>query len=135
MPLVDLDTGDVRAYMVSEIEADIASDRLYKGSRLSERGLDGYPDLLIAAADTGDTDSLTAQLQSSGFFRSTYIQNRGTGPVEASVPHTAAATLAQGEFNRFDMRGLAIEAAAQGIEHLLVCRARPLANPGASPLS
>ncbi len=45
------------------------------------------------------------------------------------MPVTAPETLAEGEFNRFYARGLCRRAMAQGIESLLVYRAKEVVNP------
>jgi hypothetical protein len=47
----------------------------------------------------------------------------------AKVPITAPETLAEGEFNRFYARGLCLRAMAQGIESLVVYRAKDVVNP------
>jgi len=127
--LVDLDTGDVRKYMVDEILRDLDSGDLYQGKFLSEMGADVYPQLLIEAATTGTAETLAVELGRAQNFRRTYVQQRKNGPVEVAVPRTAATTLAEGEFNRFYIRGLASEAAVMSVADLTVYRAKEVTRP------
>jgi hypothetical protein len=45
------------------------------------------------------------------------------------VPATAPETLAEGEFNRFYIRGLCVRALAEGITELVIYRAKQVENP------
>lgn len=49
--------------------------------------------------------------------------------IQAKVPHTAAQTLAEGEFNRLFARGLSSRAKAEEIEFVDAYRARHSENP------
>jgi|SRR5438093_440866 len=45
------------------------------------------------------------------------------------VPVTTPEMLAEGEFNRFYLRGLCLRAVAEGISYLVIHRAKGVANP------
>jgi hypothetical protein len=51
------------------------------------------------------------------------------GVVIAKMPYNAAETLAEGEFNRYFVRGLCRRAMANGIPRLEVYRAKAVENP------
>ena len=116
--------------MVEEISNDIAAGKLYESPRLSASGRQQYPELLRTAAQTGNDDSLAAELRVLGILNTTEERRKPKGGTTiAQVPVTAPETLAEGEFNRFYARGLCRRAIAQGIESLVVYRAKQVVNP------
>lgn len=52
----------------------------------------------------------------------------GGGYALADVPYTAAGTLAEGEFNRFYIRGLCLRAIEENVPSLVVYRAKAVTN-------
>lgn len=118
-----------RALMLSEIQRDIDSGNLYLSDNLSQQGQLDYPDLLKAASQGGDDESLASgllrclnshekprQLKTGGFSKP---------PVMRSNAHEM---LAEGEFNRFYMRALSVRAIEDGLEEVVVYRAKAVEN-------
>lgn len=123
----DLDSV-TRAAMRAEVQADIDADRLYRSPRLSEEGARRWPDLLLEAASSHDDDFLESALAAPGMLNTHEQSHRKGIPYTRRVPSDAARGLAQGEFNRFYLRGLATRAVDEerGIE---VYRGRSSQNP------
>jgi hypothetical protein len=131
MPLnyVNLDER-TRALMRDEIAVDIAARTLYTSPRLSTRGAHEWPDLLRHAAATGNDETLAEHLNSDGRLNQLEERRKPTGGVTmVKVPVTAAATLAEGEFNRFYIRALCQRAIEQSVPRLIVYRAKDATSP------
>lgn len=129
LKLVDL-VPETRTHMLEEIERDIGDGELYLSQRLDDEGRNKYPDLLKESVTSHDDEWLSSQIRQNGLLKATE-QKKGRGGVgmtTARVPVTAAETLAQGEFNRFYIRGLCVRAIAEG-KKLEVYRARLSSNP------
>jgi hypothetical protein len=133
MPL-DLPHLDARTrmFMLAELEADIVADSLYHSPQLSEAGLDHYQRLLRVALLDGTEGSFAEALGTLGAVRppSRWQHPKEVGPAEALADATFR--LAEREFHRFYIRGLCCRAREQGIDLLVIYRARP-ADPGRAP--
>jgi hypothetical protein len=128
MNLTNLDAL-TRSYMRTEAEGDIAADRLYVSDRLSQGGAGEWPDLLLEAIEAGDAGTLAALLNRNGRLNTheTYVRK---GVLRTKkVPYTAAETLAEGEYNRFYIRGICARAIAESIEEVEVYRAKLVMHP------
>ena len=101
----DLD-GMTRRLMLDELDADAACGQLYMCSRLTETGEAHWPDLLRSALEHGDDASLAADLERRGYLEPFEVRYRAGVPCRAKVPDTAAALLAEGEFNRYYCRAI-----------------------------
>jgi hypothetical protein len=125
------DLDDVtRQQMLTELDSELEADTLYISNYLSTVGRERYPELLREAIENGNDDSLAAALMESGIFDSHHQRrNPRGGFIRAKVPHTANATLAEGEFNRFYLRGLCLRAIAEGITEIEIYRARSSSQP------
>lgn len=120
----------VRAFMVEEIEADAGSDKTYFSNYLSEKGRRDWVDLLKTAARLHDDGWFAAQLQSNGrLLTRTERRKPSGGYTMAKVPVTAHETLAEGEFNRFYIRGLCRYAIEGDVQEIVVYRAKERNNP------
>ncbi len=129
LDLVDLDER-TRTFMASEVERDAASGRLFLSGRLSPSGQHQYPDLLRSATRSGDADSFALALRQPGLMNAREISHSKTGKAyEKAVPVTAAETLAEGEFNRFYLRGLCLRTIEDGIPSLEIYRAKAVLDP------
>jgi hypothetical protein len=114
-----------RKYMLKEVLQDILHDALYIGDRLTQEGREAYPQLLIEAVTNNDDDWLANSLRAGGYIAVSELRRKPTGGyTSVKVPVTAAATLAEGEFNRFYMRGLCLRAIEAGIDAVVVYRAK-----------
>jgi hypothetical protein len=120
---------DTRKYMLEEIDMDIAADKIYLSSYLTQSGQGTWSDLLRAAAETGNDDSLMAGAR--GKFNATTQRRKpkGVGYYVAKVPYNAAEVLAESEFNRYFVRGLSRRAIAEKILRLQVYRAKSVTEP------
>jgi hypothetical protein len=128
MDLINLD-GATRRHIIGEIEQDIANGTLYISPRLTQRGRDDYPDLLLDAAENGDVASFAAALRADGRLNDTEMAFRNGRQHSRRVPVNAPETLAEGEFNRFYARGLCRRAIEEGIEDVIVYRAKAVTSP------
>jgi hypothetical protein len=128
LELADLD-NTTRQHMLTELEHDLQTDNLYFGKFLTEAGRERYPSLLREAIENGTDDSLAAALGASGMFLSHHQRRKPSGGfTQAKVPITAPITLAEGEFNRFYLRGLCARAMATH-EKIEIYRARASQQP------
>jgi len=122
--------AQTRKLMLEEIDSDIAKGTLYKSPRLTPVGEKDYPQLLKAAAQSHDDGWLAAELRRDSRIAQTEQRRKPkSGFTEAKVPVTAAETLAEGEFNRFYIRGLCVRAIASGITAVVIYRAKQVASP------
>jgi len=124
LDLVDLDET-TRGHMLSELDRDIEEGSLYLGKDLSDAGQQRYPDFLREAIENGDDNMLEARLSEPGIFNAMGL--RQGKPVK--VPSNAPQRLAEGEFNRFYIRGLCLRAIEEGIGQVVVYRARASSSP------
>lgn len=116
--------------MLAELDHDLQVDNLYVGKYLSEVGKQQYPGLLREAIDGGTDDSLAVALQTPGLFLEMHEKKNPTGGFSlAKVPRTAHETLAEGEFNRFYLRGLCRRVVDSGGGNVQIYRARASTNP------
>jgi hypothetical protein len=129
--LIDLD-DTTRRYMRAEVERDIAEGGLYPSPRLSPSGRADYPRLLLDAVDGGTPETLASELRRGARLTTHEVSHRQGRPYTKVVPVTAADTLAEGEFNRFYIRGLCARAMAENVDHVEVYRAKAVTNPRTS---
>jgi hypothetical protein len=122
----------VRAYMLEEIDMDVASEKIYRSRYLTQSGQGNWSDLLKAAAQTGTDDTLAASV--AGMFNKQVQKKRkgGNGYTMADVPYNANEVLAESEFNKYFCRGLARFAVSENIPRLQVYRAKQVGQPRAS---
>lgn len=118
-----------RGLMLAEIERDIAAGSLYLSDNLSSQGCQSYPDLLREAARRGSDDSLAAGLRSC---LNSHEKPRRLASGGFSKPPTmrsnAHEMLAEGEFNRFYMRAICLRALEDGMDSVIVYRAKQVIN-------
>jgi len=125
--LTDLER--VRGEMLEELKSDLSQGTLYISPRLSEAGTSQYPDLLKEAITQHDEDWLAAEIRSRSLLQTHEVRHTKRGRVEAKIPVTAPETLAEGEFNRFYVRGVCCSSLAGGETEVEVYRAKPVSNP------
>jgi hypothetical protein len=123
--LINLDAS-TRTFMRAEFDADVASSTLYESSRLSPAGKDEYPGLLGQAIDQGTIDTLADSLRSPGRLNVDEPDPRN-GKRKIMAKNTPD-LLAEGEFNRFYIRGLCLRAISEGTQ-LRVVRAKAVTSP------
>lgn len=121
--LVDLD-AETRAQMLAELEADVAAGAVYYSSRVSPAGRRVYTDLLRQAFRNGTCASLAMALSAPGILNGVESAVRKGKRYSKRVPQTAPETMAEGEFNRYYLRGICRSVIAVGGRTVLVYRAR-----------
>ena len=129
LSLVNLE--EARRYMLEEIEMDVAKDIIYISARLNPHGVAAYLPLFREAVQNHDDVWLAQELRFGGMFNPAYQrQNHKTGKISmVTMPVNAPESLAEGEFNRFYIRGLSRHAIEQGILALRIYRARASMHP------
>lgn len=118
-----------RQYMLEEIELDVQNGALYFSPRLHDEGCASWPELLRTAARTGMDDTLAEAIRRDDCLRTHMPRVTKNGTTMARVPVNAPETLAEGEFNRFYLRGLCRLAIDERIPYLVACRAKEVAQP------
>lgn len=118
--------SDTRHFMVQEVRAG----GHYESPRLTAEGLRIWPMLLEEAATAHNDDWLAGELLRRNLLRTQEAYNR------AGATHTrrinqpqAAEQLAEGEFNRYYLRGLCLRAIRDGVPVLVVYRGKAVAQP------
>lgn len=128
----DLDHA-IRELMLDEIEWDLAGrggqHGLYLSNYLTYDGQQRWPELLKRAAENGDDDTLAASL--AGCFKDLVPRRTKNGTTMVRVPHTAAQTLAEAQFNMYYIRALCRRALEIG-GHVEVYRAKAVDVPRAT---
>ncbi|MCH7293598.1 hypothetical protein MMP65_19385 [Acinetobacter sp. ANC 3926] len=114
---------EVREKMQEEIKSDISKNNLYFSKRFNQKGRDEYSDILLKHVETGNEISLGNDLKQKGCFNS--VEETKTGV--KNVPYNAHETFAEGEFNRFYVRGLCLIAISKQTK-LQVYRAKNVEN-------
>ncbi len=120
----------VREFMTRELDLDIKSSNLYISPRLTKIGSQLWPELLREALYQHDDDWLASQLRVRNLIQTTEERRKPTGGFSiVQVPITAPDTLAEGEFNRFYVRGLCAYVLEAGGVAVEVYRGKEVRNP------
>jgi hypothetical protein len=118
-----------RSLMLDEVGIDLASGPLYESVRLTDAGAGAWENLFRAACQAGDDVTLVAALGVPGGPYIDALEPNPRAPGESKrVPSNAAATMAEGEFNRYYIRALCRRAMTDGAR-VQVYRARFSRNP------
>lgn len=127
--LVNLDDR-TRQLMLAEMEYDIARNQLHISPFLSGQGQRDYPGLLREAIESGNEETLAANLQAHRRIeRTAHRRKPEKGYTIVSTPATAAQTLAESEFNRYYIRAICRRAIEDGIDEVVIYRAKPVSTP------
>ena len=123
---LDEKTRDFILEAISEAEA---SNNIYYSTRFNDEGRKQWIPLLKEAAQEHDEHWLAFQLQANNLMKGFEIAQKPLGGYTTKhVPHTAAETLAEGQFNRFYILGLCRRANSEGITSLEIYRAKDTLN-------
>jgi hypothetical protein len=120
-----------RGLMLDEMEYDISNNQLHISPFLSGQGQRDYASLLRDAIQNGTDETLAQNLREHRRIVRTQPrrQPKAGGYSIAATPENAAEVLAESEFNRYYIRGLARRAIEDGIPELVIYRAKPVQNP------
>ncbi|MBN6029841.1 hypothetical protein [Pantoea ananatis] len=119
-----------KSYMLKEVEFDKENNSFYLSNFLTIQGKAMWPSLLEEASQQDDA-WLEKEILDRGLLATHYPRRKPNSieMTQVKVPHTAAQTLAEGEFNRLYARGLSSRAKAEGLEFVEAYRARHSENP------
>jgi len=115
--------------MLAEFDADVAAGTLYRSPQLTDDGQRDYERLFRAALEEGTASSLASELTRLGSVRPHGRWQYAKEPVAVDAPLAASSLLAEREFHRFYLRGLCRRALDEGVQTLVIYRAKP-ATPG-----
>jgi len=119
-----------RQLMVDEMDYDITNNQLHISPFLSGQGERDYANLLREALQSGNDETLAQNLREHRrILRTLPRRNPSGGYSIAATAENAAQVLAESEFNRYYIRALARRAIEDGIQELVVYRAKPVQNP------
>jgi len=117
-----------RRHSVAELDADIASGSFHASDRLRPTAIADYQRLLRDALRYYD-DLWLEERSGDLIVDFEPRQTRTGGQTTAKVPEMASRMLAEGDFNRYYMRGVALRAIEEGRPTLEVYRARLSLEP------
>jgi len=122
-----------RALMLEEMAYDVERNQLHISPYLSGQGVHDYPQLLKEAIEQGNETTLAEALNEKRRIDRTAHRRQVKGGFGiVTVPYNAAAMIADDVFNRYYMRALCLRALADGLDELIVYRARPVKEARAS---
>lgn len=125
----DLDDA-TRALMKEEIDLATSNSEVYFSARFNSIGNDNWISWLTEAAQSHDEHWLAYQIEASGGMKDFEGRAKPTGGYTvAHVPHTAAETMAEGQFNRFYIAAVCRRAIDSGQKDVTVYRARQRGEP------
>ena len=119
----------IRQKMLDEVQYDIDKEALYLSKRFTNIGNEDYPNLLKDAIKSHNEVWLTQELNRNARIAEYEMTVKG----QKKVPHTAAQTTAEGEFNRFYIRAVCLTAIEQKT-NVEVYRAQEVANARSASL-
>ncbi len=121
-------SDETRAFMLQEFNSDIMNDTVYLRKRFNANGTRLYANFMIKHIKDGHDDGLSEDLNSNDFFTTHEERKTKTGTIMARVPDPASQTFAEGEFNRYYLRGLCLRSIKEK-RQLQVYRGRISENP------
>jgi hypothetical protein len=117
-----------RRHALAELEADLANGSFHISERLRPESVAEYQRLLKDALRYYD-DRWLEEHASDLLVETESRRTRTGGTTTAKVPQMATRLLAEGDFNRYYMRGVALRAIEEGRQILEVYRARLSVEP------
>lgn len=102
----------------------------YISPRLTDDGQSGWHSLLEEGIKKFNDDWIASEILNRGYLQSReqYVRNGVTHSRDINKPY-AAQQLAEGEFNRYYIRGLCLRAKAEGKDVLIVYRGKHVHQP------
>lgn len=116
---------EIRGLMVQEMDHDLAGQNIYLSSRLNAQGRDVWYQLLKEASANHSDDWLANEIVRQRLLNP-YDLRQGK---QIAMRQDAHQMLAEGEFNRFFMRGICLKAIQLGAPAVVGYRARASQNP------
>jgi len=129
MEFLELDEK-TREYMLKEFEKEEAGGDPYRSEKMTELGLESFPDYMVKAIKDGNEVSLAADLVNPSFWQSYETYKRAGNVHERKInPEYAAKRLALTEFNTWYVRGLAKRLMDEGEKQCEIYRAESAKVP------
>src|SRR3954470_11752093 len=119
-----------RRYALAELDADLASDKFHISERLRPTAIEEYKRYFRDAIRYYD-DRWLEEHASDLLVDFEPRRTKSGGTTTAKIPGMAARMLAEGDFNRYYMRGVCLRAIDEGREVVEVYRARLSLEPRA----
>lgn len=115
-----------RHYMLTEFEAEEASDNPYRSTILSAIGIVEFPGLIRQALRSGDEQTLISSLSDVSFWNrtNTHVRRGNASQHRINIPD-AARRLGLTEFNTWYVRGLAKRLIVEEVTFCQIYRAAP----------
>ena len=117
-----------RRYALAELDADLKSGAFHASDRLRPTAITEYQRMLHEAIRYYD-DRWLEERASDLLVDFETRQTKAGGVTTAKIPEMAARLLAEGDFNRYYMRGVALRALEEGRQVVEVYRARLSLEP------
>lgn len=117
-----------RQKMLEEFNNDTQAESLYLSKRFTDQGGIYYQKIMANHIQNGNDDSLAEDLRIHNSFLTYEDRKTAKGISKVKVPATAPQTFAEGEFNRFYLRGLCLRAIAEN-KKIIIYRGRYSENP------
>lgn len=119
-----------RGYMLKELDLDIEEKKVNQSSYFNETGKKIWLTTLKEAIEKHNDDWLADQLKRKECFLVSKPVKTPTGKTTMrAVPHTAAETFAESEFNRLYMRAICSRALESEEKTVVVYRGKKVDNP------
>lgn len=118
------DLDDItRKWMLEEFNTEQSQEH-YQSKSMNQAGLTAFPDIMRAAIQSGNIESLTRNLSNPSFWHASKTRKGKDGPIPVKInPETEAKMLAHSEFNTMYTRGFARRLREEGEENCRVYRA------------
>jgi hypothetical protein len=117
-----------RRYALAELDADLASDKFHISERLRPTAIEEYKRYFRDAIRYYD-DRWLEEHASDLLVDFEHRRTRSGGQTTAKIPEMATRMMAEGDFNRYYMRGVALRAMEEGRDVVEVYRARLSLEP------
>lgn len=122
--------ADTRRLMLEEVDRAHQTGNIYSSKRFNAAGMTHWVPLQREAAGNHNEHWLAYQVEAQGLMKEYEEARKKLGGYTVKhVPHTAAETLAEGQFNRFYILAIARRALDQGQKTVRVYRAKERADP------
>ncbi|WP_277657295.1 hypothetical protein [Seleniivibrio woodruffii] len=122
-------TEKERAKAIEEVKSDIENGTLYYSTRLNAKGKQLWPDLMIDALKNGNDETLANAIEENQLLNEVENYTRNGVASTRKMAKNAPSTLADGEFNRFCMRGRCVVVIESGDDEVEVYRGKEAKNP------
>lgn len=118
-----------RQRMLEEFDEDFRTNKVYVSDRLTQYGKQEWSSRLRVAIEMGTDGALKEWLDSPGILNDQEPYIRDGKQSLRKVPVTASMTLAEGEFNRYYVRGLCKRSLQEGHRTVRVVRVKNVEKP------